>query len=49
MKDVFEIIPEHAVEMLENMLQEMLQYQANMEAVEDRLLLNTIDADLLID
>ena len=49
MKDVFEIIPEHRIETLENKLQNMFRYQADLQVVEDRLLLNASDVDFLTD
>ena len=49
MKDVFEIISEHTIEALENKLQHMFRYQADLHAVEDRLLLKASDVDFLTD
>ena len=49
MKDVFEILPEHMIETLENKLQNIFRYQTDLQAVEDRLLLKASYVGFLID
>jgi hypothetical protein len=49
MKDVFEIIPEHTIDLLEVKLQNMFRNQADLQEAEDRMLLNATDADLQTD
>ena len=48
-KDVFEIIPEQTIDTSENKLHDIFQYQADLQAFQDRLIINATDVDFLTD